>query len=182
MGVSQLADLRLLNEMTEEQLLQFASLYEQKNILASERAVQELAGMRQEAETEIQELIKDANAELDRLESDYMKGLAEIGVKTTDKSKSIGKDIVNGLKDGIKSQQAELQSFLSSFFNSIMSSAKASLSVSAPQIANTVLAGATNGVSASSTVNNNSQVVNVYQQVSTPDELAKAVRLETRYA
>jgi hypothetical protein len=63
-----------------------------------------------------------------------------------------------------------------------MSSAKASLSVSAPQIANTVLAGATNGVSASSTVNNNSQVVNVYQQVSTPDELAKAVRLETRYA
>ena len=182
MGVSQLADLRLLNEMTEEQLLQFASLYEQKNILASERAIQELAGMRQEAETEIQELIKDANAELDRLESDYMKGLAEIGVKTTDKSKSIGKDIVNGLKDGIKSQQAELQSFLSSFFNSIMSSAKASLSVSAPQIANTVLAGATNGVSASSTVNNNSQVVNVYQQVSTPDELAKAVRLETRYA
>ena len=182
MGVSQLADLRLLNEMTEEQLLQFASLYEQKNILASERAVQELAGMRQEAETEIQELIKDANAELDRLESDYMKGLAEIGVKTTDKSKSIGKDIVNGLKDGIKSQQAELQSFLSSFFNSIMSSAKASLSVSAPQIANTVLAGSTNGVSASSTVNNNSQVVNVYQQVSTPDELAKAVRLETRYA
>lgn len=182
MGVSQLADLRLLNEMTEEQLLQFASLYEQKNILASERAVQELAGMRQEAETEIQELIKDANAELDRLESDYMKGLAEIGVKTTDKSKSIGKDIVNGLKDGIKSQQAELQSFLSSFFNSIMSSAKASLSVSAPQIANTVLAGATNGVSASSTINNNSQVVNVYQQVSTPDELAKAVRLETRYA
>ena len=182
MGVGQLADLRLLNEMTEEQLLQFASLYEQKNILASERAVQELAGMRQEAETEIQELIKDANAELDRLESDYMKGLAEIGVKTTDKSKSIGKDIVNGLKDGIKSQQAELQSFLSSFFNSIMSNAKASLSVSAPQIANTVLAGNTNGVGASSTVNNNSQVVNVYQQVSTPDELAKAVRLETRYA
>lgn len=182
MGVNQLANLRLLNEMTEEQLLQFASLYDQKNILASERAVQELAGMRQEAETEIQELIKDANAELDRLEADYMKGLAEIGVKTTDKSKSIGKDIVNGLKDGIKSQQAELQSFLSSFFNSIMSSAKASLSVSAPQIANTVLAGASNGVSASSTVNNNSQVVNVYQQVSTPDELAKAVRLETRYA
>jgi phage-related protein len=182
MGVNQLADLRLLNEMTEEQLLQFASLYDQKNVIAKERAVQELAGMRQEAETEIQELIESANTELDKLEADYIKGLAELGVKSADKSKQIGLDIVNGLKDGIKSQQAELQSFLSSFFNSIMSSAKASLSVSAPQIANTVLAGNTNGVGASSTVNNNSQVVNVYQQVSTPDELARAVRLETRYA
>ena len=187
MGVNQLADLRLLNEMTEEQLAQFVSLYDQKNTLASERAVQELAGMRQEAETEIQELIKSANSELNQLEKDYIAGLTELGVKSADKSKSIGKDIVNGLKDGIKSQQAELQSFLTSFFNSISNSAKNALNFTAQQVTSSALAGTnTQQVvyenTSGTTVNENNQTINVYQPVSTPDEMAKAIRLEERYA
>lgn len=188
MGVNQLADLRLLNEMTEEQLAQFVSLYDQKNVLASERAVQELAGMRQEAETEIQELIKNANAELNQLESDYIARLKELGVTSADKSKQIGKDIVNGLKDGIKSQQAELQSFLTSFFNSISNSAKNALNFTAQQVTSSALAGTNTqqvvyeNTSGGTTVNENNQTINVYQPVSTPDEMAKAIRLEERYA
>ena len=188
MGVNQLADLRLLNEMTEEQLAQFVLLYDQKNVLASERAVQELAGMRQEAETEIQELIKSANSELNQLESDYIAGLKELGVTSADKSKQIGKDIVNGLKDGIKSQQAELQTFLTSFFNSISNSAKNALNFTTPQVVSSALAGTNTqqvvyeNASGGTTVNENNQTINVYQPVSTPDEMARAIRLEERYA
>lgn len=188
MGVNQLADLRLLNEMTEEQLAQFVSLYDQKNVLASERAIQELVGMRQEAETEIQELIKNSNAELNQLEADYIAGLKELGVKSADKSKSIGEDIVNGLKDGIKSKEGELQSYLNSLLSNIVSSAKSALSFSASQIASSALAGTTtqqvvNQNTGIGTVKNeNNRIINVYQPVSTPDEMAKAIRLEERYA
>ena len=188
MGVNQLADLRLLNEMTEEQLAQFESLYLQKNVLANERAVQELRGMREQTETEIQELIKNANIELNQLEKDYVNGLKELGVKSADKSKQIGKDIVNGLKDGIKSQQAELQAYLTSFFNNIMSTAKNALNVSTPQVVSSALAGTTtqqvvNQNTGIGTVKNeNNRIINVYQPVSTPDEMAKAIRLEERYA
>lgn len=187
MGVNQLADLRLLNQMTEEQLAQFVALYDQKNVLANERAVQELVGMRQSAETEIQELIKSSNEELNQLEADYIAGLKELGVKSADKSKTIGKDIVNGLKDGIKSQEATLQSYLNSLLNNIISNARNALSVSASQIASSALASigtqqAVYQASGGTTVNENNQTINVYQPVSTPDEMAKAIRLEERYA
>ena len=91
------------------------------------------------------------------------------------------------MKEGIQSQQSELDAFLNAFFGNITARAQSALSSitgafnsAANASANSSADKLNNTIHNSSVVNN--QVINVNQQVATPDELARAVRLEERYA
>ena len=187
MGPSVLADLQLINAMTDEQLQQYIALWDQKNILAGNRAMQELSDYREECEAEIEELINSANTELNTLEADFKASLKELGQQTADTSVNIGKGIVQGLKEGIQSSEGELNSFLTSFFNGIKSTANNALAgiMSAYNTAVTQSANSVNSTlqaqAAAGGGGGFTQIVNVNQPVATPDEMAQATRVEARY-
>lgn len=132
MGVKSLDTLKQLNSMSDEELAQYISLYRQKNAVALERSEAEHKELKKQSEKQIKELTKQANNQLNALEKTYVSKLKSMGVKTADKSVSIGKDIVNGLKKGISSQNASFQAYLTNFFNSIVSNAKNSLQIKSP--------------------------------------------------
>ena len=127
MGVKSLADIKTLVNMTDEELTKYVSLWDIKNQLATDRAVEEYKDLREQSQAEIKELIETANKDLIDLEKDYNASLLELGVSTKDSSVSIGEGIVQGLKEGIASQREELMSYIKDLFNSIVSTAKNSL-------------------------------------------------------
>lgn len=129
MGTKSLADIKTLVSMTDEELTKYVALWDIKNKLATDRAVEEYQSLREESQTEIQKLIETANKDLTSLETDYKNSLLELGVAVADTSVDIGKGIVEGLKDGIASQREELMSYLKGLFNSIVSTAKSSLNL-----------------------------------------------------
>lgn len=132
MGVKTLADIQLLNSMTDEQLQHYINLWREKNRLAEERAVQENQNLQAESMKQIAELISKANSELNDLEKVYNENLKKIGVKAGDQSKDIGKNIVDGLKNGIVSQTGSFYTYLNTFFAGITSTAKNALDIHSP--------------------------------------------------
>ena len=151
MGVSALADIKTLVAMTDEELTKYVALWDIKNQLATDRAVEEYKGLREESQAEIQKLIQTANKDLNELEKDYKNTLLELGVAVSDTSVDIGKGIVQSLKKGIESQREELMSYLKSLFSSIVSTAKSSLNltgaISGSDLGSTLNSVNTSGVS-----------------------------------
>ena len=128
MGVKSLADIKTLVAMTDEELTKYVALWDIKNQLATDRAVEEYKTLREQSQAEIQELIKTANDDLNELEKDYNASLLELGVTTKDSSVTIGQGIVQGLKEGIASQREELMDYVNDLCNSIVSSVQNALS------------------------------------------------------
>lgn len=132
MGVSSLANIKLLDDMSDEELKEYVKLWKKKNKLAQERAEQENEELKKTTQKQIKDLIKTANKQLDALEKEYNKKLKEIGGMAADQSKSIGKNIVAGLKKGMKSETSSFQKYLNQFFSSITSTAKQALKIHSP--------------------------------------------------
>lgn len=132
MGVGSLANIKLLDDMSDEELKEYVKLWKEKNKLAQERAEQENEGLKKSTQKQIKELIKTANAELNTLEKEYNKKLKAIGESTMEQSRTIGKNIVSGLKKGIKSETSSFQKYLNQFFSSITSTAKNALKIHSP--------------------------------------------------
>lgn len=132
MGVGSLANIKLLDDMSDEELKEYVKLWKEKNKLAQERAEQENEGLKKSTQKQIKELIKTANAELNTLEKEYNKKLKAIGESAMDQSRTIGKNIVSGLKKGMKSETSSFQKYLNQFFSSITSTAKNALKIHSP--------------------------------------------------
>ncbi|MDE7425114.1 MAG: phage tail tape measure protein [Lachnospiraceae bacterium] len=132
MGVGSLANIKLLDDMSDEELKEYVRLWKEKNKLAQERAEQENEGLKKSTQKQIKSLIKTANAELNTLEKEYNKKLKAIGESAMDQSRSIGKNIVSGLKKGMKSETSSFQKYLNQFFSSITSTAKNALKIHSP--------------------------------------------------
>lgn len=132
MGVSSLANIKLLDDMSDEELKEYVKLWKKKNKLAQERAEQENQELKKTTQKQIKDLIKTANKQLDTIEKEYSKKLKEIGGVAADQSKSIGKNIVSGLKKGMKSETSSFQKYLNQFFSSITSTAKQALKIHSP--------------------------------------------------
>lgn len=132
MGIGNLANIKLIENMSDEDLKEYVKLWKQKGKLAQERAEQENEGLKKTTQKQINDLIKTANKQLDALEKEYNKKLKEIGGVAADQSKSIGKNIVSGLKKGMKSETSSFQKYLNQFFSSITSTAKKALKIHSP--------------------------------------------------
>lgn len=189
MGVSALADIKTLVAMTDEELTKYVALWDIKNQLATDRAVEEYKELREQSQIEIQKLIQTANKDLNDLEKDYKNSLLELGVAVADTSVNIGKGIVQSLKKGIESQREELMSYLKSLFASITATAKSSLNltgaISGSDLGSTLNSVNTSGVSstlsgltsaASSTTREigGTTVINNYEQtINSPQALTR---------
>ena len=152
MGVSSLETLKQIESMGDEELAKYVQLYEMKDAIAEERAKKENTDLLEASEQQIQDLIAQADKDLNKLEKTYNKNLKSIGVTTADQSVDIGKNIVDGLISGISSKQEELQDYLTTFFSSITSTAQNALDIHSPSrifrdlIGKNIVAGLVEGI------------------------------------
>lgn len=108
MGPDAAANIYSLNQMTAEQLSEYNKLWEQKDALAESQAVKDNADLLKETNTEISQLRKDAQSELDLLNAEYKAALQELNTgisgelkNLVNKAGTIGEDAVSSLIAGI---------------------------------------------------------------------------------
>lgn len=129
-GVDSLADIKLLNSMTDTELNKYVSLWKEKQQLATKEAVREID--KTTYVNQIKALVNSAGEELDRLEQTYKNDLKKLGVGVKDTSKQIGQNIVDGLKKGMKSKYPDFLKYVQKEFNKITVTAKKTLKIKSP--------------------------------------------------
>ena len=80
MGPSALAELKALNELTDEELSAYGDTWQKKNQIATERATKELEGLKQETAKKIQELTAETNQKLAEYQATYTSSMQELGL------------------------------------------------------------------------------------------------------
>jgi len=82
MGPSSAAEIKALNSLTDEQLSQYAALWQQKHDIATNQAISELENMRLETADQIAQLNEATATQLDELKILWDEQLAEINSNT----------------------------------------------------------------------------------------------------
>lgn len=129
-GVDSLADIKLLNSMTDTELNKYVSLWKEKQQLATKEAVREID--KTTYINQIKALVNSAGEEFDRLEQTYKNDLKKLGVGVKDTSKQIGQNIVDGLKKGMKSKYPDFLKYVQKEFDKITVTAKKTLKIKSP--------------------------------------------------
>lgn len=130
MGVESLADIRLLNSMTDEELNKYVALWGQKQSAALKQSLKEVD--KQEYLNQIKGLINEAGNTLDELETEYKNSLKELGVETADTSVQIGQDLINGITNGINSKYPEMKKALKDMCKKMTTTVKKTLKIASP--------------------------------------------------
>lgn len=130
MGVESLADIRLLNSMTDEELDKYVALWEQKQSAALKQSLKEVD--KQEYLNQIKSLINEAGITLDELETEYKNSLKELGVEIADTSVQIGQDLINGITNGINSKYPEMKKALKDMCKKMTTTVKKTLKIASP--------------------------------------------------
>lgn len=121
MGVDALPEIEALVHMNDEQLKQYEELWQERNALARELAVEELEEMREESIEKIDELISTAEDSLEE---------AEKTLKT--ESKKAGEAITDGLIEGVNAGRSALVSAIKATVNAAVRAAKETLGIASP--------------------------------------------------
>lgn len=130
MGVDSLADLKLLNSMTDTELSKYVSLWNQKNSIALTQAIKETD--KTTYLNQIKQLVNDAGNQIDELEKQYKQDLKDLGVTFKDTSVSIGQDLINGISNGINSAYPGMKKELKNLCKKITTTVKKTLKISSP--------------------------------------------------
>ena len=111
MGPDAAANIYSLNQMTDKELTEYQKLWEQKNALALSQAVKDNEKFRNETNDQIAQIRKDAQAELQALNTEYKANVAELnkGISTelqnlANNVANIAEDAIAGLVAGMKNQ------------------------------------------------------------------------------
>ena len=85
MGPSKTGELKGLLALTDEQLTEYANIFESKNALARSRATKELEGLKADTNKAINDLIATSKVDLSNLEAEYENTLSNINTEVTTK-------------------------------------------------------------------------------------------------
>lgn len=122
LGVGATENLKVINSMTDEELIKYVSLWQQKSKEATSIAEEELAPMKEATEKAIKEAVDAASTELTQLKNTFDMQLKEINASSSQLSSKIGTDICTYLTDAIKNSSSGVMSTVSSLVNSVSSS------------------------------------------------------------
>ena len=92
MGPQASAALHALNSLTDEQLKEYVSLWQQKKDLSQSQAVKDTEPLRKETKDSISALKSAAKAELDKLKQEYKDAVSELKKGISDSLKKIAKN------------------------------------------------------------------------------------------
>lgn len=80
LGPKSAAQVRLLTEMTDEELSRYTNLYRQKNRIARKQALEELEPMQEDIVAQIQDLKRQTADELEEYKEEYVEAMSSLGV------------------------------------------------------------------------------------------------------
>lgn len=150
LGVDYLPQLEAINKMTDEELAKYVELWQEKNALAGEAATKALAGERERAEKEIEQLRTTAKMEAETLAQEYndamftlleevstgMLKAGNAGIESLGKTikgyVNIGKEMVNGIIEGIASRGSALSKQMQSTVNDAIAATKDEAEIHSP--------------------------------------------------
>ena len=108
MGIDSLDELKLINGMTDDELSNYVSLYDQKYALCQEAAAVQLSGLQAETETKLSELYGGAQVNLQTFAQSF-DGTFESIRGYVGQSVEIGGQIASGVAEGITQNTASTE-------------------------------------------------------------------------
>ena len=158
MGIDALPYLEAINAMTDEELNEYVTLWEKKNGLAAEAAVDELSYLKDETHENIKGLESQAETDLAALRTTYRNeligiaedigktlkgatnsGLEELGTEIlgyTDTAKlqmeRLGEAMMDGMIEGMESREGQVLDLLMNNIGSSLDKAKAEMGIHSP--------------------------------------------------
>lgn len=139
LGPKALPQLMALNQLTDQQLTEYSSLWLQKSAEARTQAVTELSGMKDETTAQVAQLHKDAAAEMNGLKKDFLEAVKSISngskneFNAMNKSLSqIGKQSMQGLINGLKSMKGEVVAQAQDIANAVSKTMQKALDIHSP--------------------------------------------------
>lgn len=119
MGVSANGELQALNQMTDDQLKQYAALWKERNRLAKEEAERENQESYERLQTKITKAQNLAYKKLANYDTKYQKKLKEMAKTANDNSFEMGKKTVDGIISGIKDKEVSLNNTLNNVLQTV---------------------------------------------------------------
>lgn len=135
MGVNAASEIAALNTLSDEQLIQYVSMWQEKHRLAKEQATTELEGMRVDTDKKIQDLRATAAAQLKKYQYEWKTSMKEItgNAKTAmSEMPSIGEYAISGLISGMNSKRSELIATAQSIASIVASAFSGVLDINSP--------------------------------------------------
>lgn len=117
MGVDAADELVALNNMTDDQLSQYAMLWRVRNKLALDEANRENKRAYKQLQKDIAQAKKDAADKIDEFTDEYKQKLAELEDVSYSSSTKVGKSTMQGIVDGINSSSKKVNNTVSSALN-----------------------------------------------------------------
>lgn len=135
MGPKALGELQALNSLSATELDKYSELYRKKTAIAVDQATHELSGLKEKTENNITEMRNAANAELDKVEKEWVAKIESI-TEATDTElktlKSVGRQAGEGLLQGLASIEPALIAKATSIANSIKKAMQSALDINSP--------------------------------------------------
>lgn len=136
MGMSSLSEIQTISAMTDAQLDEYVNLWHEKMNAAHSAAVDELAPLKEDTITQIQELVENANTELGKYYDEYKSGYNELGLELdkpfeaidlSDTGESLAGDMLQGIISGITDNEGGVIEKMKGVFEQIAALAKEKL-------------------------------------------------------
>lgn len=120
MGPSSAAEIKALNEMTDEQLAEYVELWKQKHQLAKDQSIYELQGMREETDQTIKDLKDDAEKELEDYRKTWNDQLDELNKETDQKLADLKRTWRRQIEDLDDETDKKLEDLKSNWMESVL--------------------------------------------------------------
>lgn len=121
LGVGATENLKVINSMTDEELVKYVGLWQQKTKEATSIAEEELKPMKEATEKAVKEATEAAGRELTQLKKTYDMKLREINATSSQLSQKVGKDISSCMAYGIKEASVNVTNTLSKLVSYVTS-------------------------------------------------------------
>jgi len=135
LGPKSIAELRELNDMSEEELTEFTRLYEKRFELARNQANKELEPLKDDITQQIKDLNEASQKELLLVEKEWKKSIQKIILGTQKEFGNmdrVGKDAMRGLESGILSMESSLMATTKRIADSIKATMQSALDINSP--------------------------------------------------
>ncbi len=139
MGPKAAAEIAALTNLTDDQLAEYAKLWQMKNTMAREQAIYELQGTKDETEKKIDEINKESEKQLEQLRDEWQEKITQIRTGTKNEfnvmkadMRAIGEESMNGMIAGLESMRGALLAKAKSIVSEVQSVMTSVLDIHSP--------------------------------------------------
>lgn len=139
LGPEAAADVAVLASMTDSELESYVQLWQEKMNLCNNQAIEESKPLYDSTLQQVEQLKKDANAEIEELTKSFVESVQKLSTDTLKELgtlpagfKSVGKDAINGITTAIKNNSGSLTKEVTDLMSDAVKAAKTALKIKSP--------------------------------------------------